>query len=237
VIRVECSIVKKGLVLLHSGVEGNIIILLPASEGVEEEDGVLVSLLQQLLSGVLQDEYLPVVERVPPLEGIDAVSLSLLHHVVDLSGGESVLVKVIIECNLGYESCLGSSDAEVSLGHDPLYLGVLGGLSSEGPGADFFLSVIEEDGVFDDSQDLGAEFFAGDGDPLFVLESLSLFSRYVLGDGNGEEMLLSMVGDSLHLQDLQELELIHESSQWVGPSLPNSLKILSLFLVDVNAFE
>jgi len=183
-IRVEGPIVKEGLVLLHPGVEENIIVLLPSSKGVEEEDGVLISLLQQLLSGVLQEEHLPVVERVPHLESIDAVSLTLLHNVVNFSGGKSVLVKAIIENNLGYESCPSSTDTVVSLGHDPLYLWVLEGLCAKGSRTDFFLSVIEEDGVFDDSQDFGTEYGAGDANHFFIPERLLLLSGDVLSDGN-----------------------------------------------------
>lgn len=77
------------------------------------------------------------------------------------------------------------------MGHDPFYLVVLGGLSTEDTGRDFFLSVFEENWLFNDSEDIWADLGALNGDLLLVLQGLVLFFGNVLGDWYGEEVSLA----------------------------------------------
>ncbi len=51
-----------------------------------------------------------VVKRVSKLESIDSISLSQFDLIIDLLGSVSVLIKLIIEHDLSYESHLGASD-------------------------------------------------------------------------------------------------------------------------------
>jgi hypothetical protein len=73
---------------------------------MEEKDGVLVTELQQLFSGILKEDNVTVVEGVSELESIDCISTSGHDLVVDLSGGLSVLVKVIVELDILHKSHL-----------------------------------------------------------------------------------------------------------------------------------
>jgi hypothetical protein len=140
----ESTIINKSLVLVHTGVEGHIVVLAPATEGVEEEDGVLVSLLDELLTGVLEEENVTVVEGIADLETVDGVSVASLDLLNDLTRGESVLVHAVVEGNSLEEMSSLSRDEEVTLSADSLSFGVLGREGTESTGADFLLSVIEE---------------------------------------------------------------------------------------------
>lgn len=77
VLGVEGSIVKESLMLGHAGVKGDIVILAPATERVEEKDRVLVSLLDELFTGVLKEENVSIMEGVADLEGVDGISILL----------------------------------------------------------------------------------------------------------------------------------------------------------------
>lgn len=91
------AVINEGLMLKHA-VEGwDIIILAPATKWVQQKDWVLVSFLHQLVTGILEQENVAIVEWVSDLEAVDSVSISLLHLLVDLTWGESVLVEAIVE--------------------------------------------------------------------------------------------------------------------------------------------
>ena len=89
------AVVEKGLMLSHSVVEWDIIVLHPTSKWMEEKDWVLVSHLDKLLSSVLQQEAMSVMEWVSNLEGVNSISSSLLSNIVDLLWGKSVLIQAI----------------------------------------------------------------------------------------------------------------------------------------------
>lgn len=184
VVWVEGSVVQQGLVLLHSGIKRYIIIFAPSAEWVEQEDWVLVSLLQQLLPGVLQQEHVPVVQWVSHLESVHSISILGLDLVVDLLWGESVLVEAVLEVDLGHAAQALTRDQEVALGHDPLHFEVLHTLGSEDSSTDFFLSVVKESGFFNDSEHLIADLSAPKSDSLGVLQLLFLLSGHALGDGH-----------------------------------------------------
>lgn len=105
---VESSVIKESLVLLHSGVKRNIVILHPSTERVEEKDWVLVALLQKLFSGVVKEKNVTVMEGVSKLESVDCISLFSFNLLVDLFGGDSVLVHPVVELNFSNESHFGS---------------------------------------------------------------------------------------------------------------------------------
>jgi len=94
---VDGAIVPKSLMLGHARAERYIIILAPSAEGVEEEHGVLVSLLDQLFTGIGQEEAVTVVEGVADLEGVDGISTHGDGLFVDLFRGVSVLVHAVME--------------------------------------------------------------------------------------------------------------------------------------------
>ena len=98
------SVVEKGLMLSHSVVEWDIIILHPTTEWMKEEDWVLVSHLDKLLSGILQQEAMAVMKWVSHLESVDGISTSLLSNIVDLLWGKSVLIHTISKFDMLSES-------------------------------------------------------------------------------------------------------------------------------------
>jgi len=140
----EGTIINKCLVLVHTGVKRNIIIFAPATERVEEKDGVLVALFDELFTGVLKQEHVAIVERVSNLEAINCISTTSSNLLNNLTRSVSVLVHTVVELNALEEAGALSGDEPVALGHDGLGLGVLGGEGTESTGADFLLSVIEE---------------------------------------------------------------------------------------------
>ena len=140
----EGTIINKSLVLVHTGVKRNIIILAPATERVEEEDGVLIALFDELLTGIFKQEHVAIVERVSNLEAIHSISTTSSNLLNNLTGSVSVLVHTVVELDALEEASALSGDEPVALGHDGLGLGVLGGEGTESTGADLLLSVVEE---------------------------------------------------------------------------------------------
>lgn len=49
------AVINECLMLFHSRSKRDIVIFAPSTEGVKEKDGVLVSLLQEILSGLLEE--------------------------------------------------------------------------------------------------------------------------------------------------------------------------------------
>jgi len=229
----EGFVVDESLVLVNSGGERNIIILAPSTEGMEEEDGVLVALSHELLTGVGEEEAMSVMEGVSHLEGVDGISVSLNHDSVDLLGGHSVFIESVVPHNSLGEVHGGSGDKEISLLHDSFGHGVVLGEGSESSGADLFLSVVEELSTVDNGNDISV---VGKGNILgSILFTLLLeFLSAVLGDGDRHEGSLSVLSNSLHLEALEELHVVHESLEGLGPSVSNSLDEFTLHLVNLK---
>jgi len=232
VILTEGAVINEGLMLLNSGGERDIVVLAPSTEGVEEEDGVLVALLDELLTGVLKKEAMSVMEGVADLEGEDGIGASLDHLVVDLLGSHSVAIKSVAPLDVGDEFGGSSGHAPRSLLNDVLSHGVAVLEASEGSGADLFVPVLEEDGVVNNSNNLAVP---GEGNGILTLARSLEFFSHVLGDGHGHEVTLSLNGKSLHLEALEEFHLIHESIEGEGPSFSDSLAELSLNLGDFES--
>lgn len=86
--------------LSHSIVKWDVVILAPSSERVKEEDWVLETLLEELLSGVLEEENVTVVEWVSNLESVHGIGLLLLDLFANLGWGQSILVHAIVELDV-----------------------------------------------------------------------------------------------------------------------------------------
>jgi len=97
VLGVEGAVSEEGGVLGHTVGEGDIVILAPSTEGMEEEDGVSVTLSDELLTGILKEKDVTIMEGVSDLEGVDDISVLLDNLGLDLSGGQSVLVVTVVE--------------------------------------------------------------------------------------------------------------------------------------------
>ena len=225
--------------LLHAVSERNIVILAPATERMEEEDWVSVALSDELLTGVLEEECVTIVEWVADLEGIDNIGVSLNNLSLDLGWGKSVLIIAIVEDGALDEVHGLTRDEEVSLSVDGGGLGVLVRGAAEGASADLLLAVVEEDWLVDDGEDLlGADGRALDGDSLLTLKGGLLLSCHWLGDGDGEEVASALaVGKGLHVHDLEELELVHEAVEGCCPTITDGLEVLDLVLVDIEDLQ
>ena len=139
--------------LCHTSVEWYIIVLAPSTEWVKKEDWILISKLKELLTSVLQEEDVSIVKGVSDLESIDGISILRFDHLLNLSRGLSIIVEAIVECHsLRKAGC--SRDEEVTLFADGLCLRVVLGPCTEGSCADLFLSVVKEDWLADDSDDI-----------------------------------------------------------------------------------
>jgi hypothetical protein len=114
----KSTIVKKGLMLFHSVVGWDIIIFAPSTKWVKEKDGILESFLEELDTCILEEEAMSIVEWVSNLEGVNGISSSIYCFLVDLSWGESVLVKSIVILYSLDEVHFLSGNEVVSLDHD-----------------------------------------------------------------------------------------------------------------------
>jgi len=235
VIGVDGAIVEKSLVLLHAIIKGYIVVLAPATEGVEKKDGVLVALLEELLTRILEEENVTIVERVANLEGVHGVSTTGLNLVGDLGGSEAVLVHAVVKLDALSEVHGGTRDEPFTLFHDGLGTSVVGAEGAEGTGADLFLAVLEEARVADNGVD---DTLVLDSELLGVTNESLLFLVHVHGNRNGEEVALALsVGDSFHLHGLEELHFVHEAGEGESPAVSNGLEVLALVLVDLNSGE
>ena len=89
--------------LSHSVVQWHIIVFAPASQGVQQENGILVSLGQQLFSCVLEHNDMTIVKWVSHLECVHCISISLEYGFFDFFGSHSVLVHPVIKLNVAQE--------------------------------------------------------------------------------------------------------------------------------------
>jgi hypothetical protein len=187
--------------LFHASVKRNIIILAPATKWVKKEDGVLVSLLHELFTSILEQKDVSVVERVANLESVDSISILLLDLFSDLARGQSVLVQAIVESDTFVEVGRFSRNEPVTLGHDGLSLGVVGREAAEGTSADLLLSVLEEGGLVHNSVDtVVAEGSAPQSNLRLLFEGSLLFASHVLSDGNRKKVALAKsIGHGLHV--------------------------------------
>ena len=140
--------------LLHTLLERYIVILAPATKWVEKEDRVSISLLDKLLTGILKKKYVTIVERVSNLESVDNVSILGIDSSLDLAWRQSVLVISIVKHGSLEEFHSLARNEEISLSEDSLGLWMLIRHAAEGTSADFFLTVVENLGLVDDSEDL-----------------------------------------------------------------------------------
>lgn len=86
-----------------------------------------------------------------------------------------------------------------------------------------------------DSENLVGDDGALNSDGLLAGELVLLGSGDVLGDWHGEEVSLAvLVSDGLHVHGLEELHLVHEASEWVGPTLRDGLQVLDLVEAKIN---
>jgi len=235
VLRVDGTIIEESLMLEHAVLERNVIILAPATERMEQKDGVLVTLLDELLTGVLEEKAVTIMERVANLESVDGISTLGLDLIGNLAGEHSVLVHAVIELDASGEVHRLTRDEPWALSHDGLSTGVGRIHAAENTGADFFLAVSEELGLVNDSVD---DTLVADGEGLLSLKSLLLVLRNVHGDGAREQVAFTAaVGNSAHLHALEQFHLVHESLQGESPALRDSLQVLNLVLINLNRDE
>jgi len=233
VVPVDGTVINESLMLLDSGAERDIVIFAPSTEGVEEEDRVFVSLLDEVFSGLLEEEAMSIMEGVSNLEGEEGISTHGLGLSGDLSGGHSVLVHLVVPHNLLNEVHGVSRDKPVSLSHDVFSVRVRYLEASEGTGADFFLSVFEEDGCVNNSEVLSL-VGKGDGSGFGFFDSFLFSGSAMLSKRDRHKVNLSINSKSLLVHALEQFHLVHESFKRVGPTFSNSLQELDLHFVDLE---
>jgi len=96
VIWVEGSVIQQSLMLSHSVVKWDVIILHPSSERVKKEERVLEPLFDQLLPGVFKQQAVTVMKWVSDLESVNGIGASLFGDLFNLSRQKSVFVQAII---------------------------------------------------------------------------------------------------------------------------------------------
>lgn len=93
------AVVDKSLVLSHTGVKGHVVVFAPTAERVQEQDGVLVALLDELFSSVLEQEHVAVVQGVAHLEAVDGIGTTGGDLFDNFAREESIMVQAIVELN------------------------------------------------------------------------------------------------------------------------------------------
>ena len=112
---------------------------------------------------------------------------------------------------------------------------MLGRESTESARDNFFLAVVEENGLVDHGVDFTLEFKS---DLLLTSECGLLLASDRLSDGNSEEVTLTnFVSKGLGVEHLEELELVHEAVEGRCPSVTNGLEELGLDFAKLDRLE
>lgn len=82
--------------LFHSDIKRHIISLHESSQGVKQQNWVLVTHLQQPPSCVIHQQSMPIVHWVPQLKSEDSISLAFIKFLSELLGREPVVIEPII---------------------------------------------------------------------------------------------------------------------------------------------
>ena len=158
--------------LLHSPLEWDVIGLSPATEGVEEEDWLLVTALLQLLGGVSHEQSVTIVNWVSELEDKDGIGAELFESRSEFKWRLSVLVESVVPLD-AVKSFKITTDEPVSLLVDFLDVWVVDGVSTPGSGTSLLLSVSVEFWVSENTVSLS---LVSEGNRLGVLVRLLDFS-------------------------------------------------------------
>ena len=129
--------------LCHASIQGNIVVLAPTTERMEQQDRISVAKCEKLFASILEEKHVAIVEWVSDLECIHCISFFKFNLPLNLRWRQPVFVQAIIEGYSLRES--GSSrDKEIPLCDNCLRFGMILGPGSECPRTDLFFSVIEE---------------------------------------------------------------------------------------------
>ena len=158
--------------LLHSPLEWDVIGLSPATEGVEEEDWLLVTALLQLLGGVSHEQSVTIVNWVSELEDKDGIGAELFESRSEFKWRLSVLVESVVPLD-AVKSFKITTDEPVSLLVDFLDVWVVDSVSTPGSGTSLLLSVSVEFWVSENTVSLS---LVSEGNRLGVLVRLLDFS-------------------------------------------------------------
>jgi hypothetical protein len=113
-------VVDKSLVLSHTGVKWHIVVFAPTAKRVQEQDRVLVALLDQLFSGVLEQQHVAVVQRVAHLEAVDGIGTTGGDLLDNFARKVSVVIQAVVVLNAFEETSAFGRDEPVALGQDGL---------------------------------------------------------------------------------------------------------------------
>ena len=160
--------------LVYARSKRNVVILAPATKGMKKKNWVLVSLLDELFTSVLEQKNVAIVKWVAHLECINSISAASFDLFTDFFGSVSVLVHAVVEDDTFGEVHAGARNVPVALGLDDFSLGVVVAEASELTSADFLLSVFEENGVVDDSKNIVGDGAALEGNFLVSSKSCLL---------------------------------------------------------------
>jgi len=197
--RVKDLLLEDGIVLLHSPLEWDIIGLGPATEGVEEEDWLLVTALLQLLGGVSHEQSMAIVDWVSELEDKDGISAELFESGSELEWGLSVLVESVVPLD-AVKSLEVTTDEPVSLLVDFLNVWVVDGVGTPGSGTSLLLSVSVEFWVSENTVGLA---FVSERNRLGLLVRLLDFSGNSKADWDRLVVALAVFDQAVEVERLE----------------------------------
>lgn len=230
---VKDLLLEDGIVLLHSPLEWDIIGLGPATEGVEEENWLLVTALFQLLGGVSHEQSMAIVDWVSELEDKDGIGAELFESGSELEWGLSVLVESVVPLD-AVKSLEVTTDEPVSLLVDFLDVWVVDGVGTPGSGTSLLLSVSVEFWVSENTVGLA---FVSERNRLGLLVRLLDFSGNSKADWDRLVVALAVFDQAVEVERLEHLVLSHETVEWGGPSFRENLEPLEVHLGHLDLWK
>jgi len=112
-------------------------------------------------------------------------------------------------------------------------------LCSKYAGWDFLLPIFKELRILNNCQYIVWYLRTLNSYLIFTLESIFVLSTNILSDGNTQKMPHTrlLASDCFHVHNLKQFQFIHESVQWVSPTLSYCLKIFYLLYRNIQYFE
>ena len=243
---------KNFLVLSDANIERNVILLGPATEGAEPQDGLLVALSTKILTGTSHEVGMTSVGGISRLESIHGIGTLGLKLLRQLLGSLTPLVQAIIVTD-AVQQLDFTTDQVITAAGNVLDVGMAGINNAKHTRNNLLLAVVVHLRITEDGNGLSHLRDKGDGALLGTLNSSLGVGGAGQGDGDGHTdtlrgLTIGEVGkvglslmtkgiagevegideDGVEVDRLEKGTLPHETLEGCGPALANDLKPIEI---------
>eukprot|EP00048_Salpingoeca_helianthica_P016651 m.233462 g.233462 ORF g.233462 m.233462 type:complete len:612 (+) comp19158_c0_seq1:183-2018(+) len=228
-IRVQHALTQDTVMLSHAHGQRHVVVLGPAAEGVQQQQRLLESALQQHLVCVLHEEGVTVVDGIAQLKGKDSIGTALGELGPKLVGSEAVVVQAVVPGD-ALQHLQVAAHQPLAVRVDLCNVRVARVAGAKLPARPLLLAGCKELGLLKNGHGL---VLVDESHGLLTCEpGLVLICCW---QDNGDRLVHNLairLHQSSKVQALQKLGLAHEALERRGPSLGQHLQPLERELVD-----